>query len=102
MSNKRVRAGQHFYFVPVMLDIIHPPHDVQVGDFVQVVNLPGCPKANTMGHAHVNITMRANGVATPNTFGGLVCTNSLVTREEYMEYLRSKITGYIDAHEARA
>lgn len=102
MANKRVRAGQHFYFVPVMLDTIHPPHNVQVGDYVQVVNLPGCPKANTMGHCHVNITMQANGVATPGRFGGLVCTNSLVTREEYMAYLTSKITNYIDNHEVEA
>ena len=102
MANKKVRAGQTFYFVPVMIDAIHKPHNVEPGDFVQVVNLPGCPRANTMGHAHVNVLMRANGVATPGTFGGLVCTNSLVTREEYMEYLRSKITKYIDAHEAHA
>ena len=49
MANKRVRAGQTFYFVPVMIDSIHPPYNVEVGDFVQVVNLPGCPKTNTMG-----------------------------------------------------
>lgn len=91
MANKRVRAGQQFYYVPVFIDRVSPPYDVHVGDFVEVVNLPGCPKANTMGHCHVNVVMRANGVATPGTFGGLVCTNSLVTREEYMEYLRSTI-----------
>lgn len=55
-----------------------------------------------MGHCHVNITMKANGVCTPGEFGGLVCTNSLVTREEYMEYLRSKITNYIDNHKVEA
>jgi hypothetical protein len=91
MANKKVRVGQRFYFVPVMLDACNPPYNVEVGDFVQVVNLPGCPKANTMGHAHVNVLMRANGVATPGTFGGLVCTNSLVSREEYVTYLRTKI-----------
>jgi len=37
---------------------------------VQVVNLRGCPKANTMGHCHVN---DADG-----RFAGLVCTSSLV------------------------
>jgi hypothetical protein len=102
VANKKVRAGQTFYFVPVMIDAIHKPHNVEPGDFVQVVNLPGCPRANTMGHAHVNVLMRANGVATPGTFGGLVCTNSLVTREEYMAYLTSKIETYITAHEAGA
>ena len=102
MANKKVRAGQTFYFVPVMIDATHPPYNVEPGDFVKVVNLPGCPKANTMGHAHVNVIMKANGVATPGTFGGLVCTNSLVTREEYMAYLTSKIETYITAHEAGA
>lgn len=101
MANKRVRAGQHFYYVPVMLDALFPPHNVEVGDFVTVVNLPGCPKANTMGHCHVNLTMKANGVCTPGEFGGLVCTNSLVTREEYMEYLRSKICTSKDSASVR-
>ena len=96
MANKKVRAGQTFYFVPVMIDAIHKPHNVEPGDFVQVVNLPGCPRANTMGHAHVNVLMRANGVATPGTFGGLVCTNSLVTREEYMAYLTTRAKSLSD------
>jgi len=52
-----------------MIDRLHPLYNVRDGDVVCVVNLRGCPKANTMGHAHV---MHLDG-----TFGGLVCTNSL-------------------------
>lgn len=90
MATKRVRAGQMFYFVPVLLDRVNPPHNVQEGDKVKVVNLPGCPKANTMGHCHVDVIMRANGVCVLDTFGGLVCTNSLLTFDEYTEHLRAK------------
>jgi len=65
----RVRAGSLYRYNPVAIDRLNPPYDVNDGDIVRVVNLPGCPKANTMGHAHVQ---QLDG-----TFGGLVCTNSL-------------------------
>ena len=42
---------------------------VRAGDIFCVVNLSGCPKANTVGHARLE---HLNG-----TFGGLVCTKSL-------------------------
>jgi hypothetical protein len=72
-----------------MTDQLHPPIAVglgrlRFGDVVRVVNLPGCPKANTMGHAHFDV----NG----GEFGGLCCTNSLLTKAEYIEYLRIRIT----------
>ena len=69
MATRRVRAGARYIYDPVMLDVVHPPYNLEPGDVVTVVNLHGCPKANTMGHCHVN---KADG-----TFGGLVCTNSL-------------------------
>lgn len=74
MSN-RVRAGAIYNYDPVLIDKIDPPYGVQVGILesghsVRVVNLPGCPKANTMGHCHIET------VATGD-FLGLVCTNSL-------------------------
>jgi hypothetical protein len=90
MANRRVRAGQEFYFVPVFLDKVNPPYNVREGDLVKVVNLPGCPKANTMGHCHVHIVAAVDG-REASTFGGLVCTNSLVTLEEYREYLKAQI-----------
>lgn len=68
MENRKVRVGSTYIFYPVLLDRLHPPYNLVPGDIVQVVNLPGCPKANTMGHAHV---------AVAGKFGGLVCTNSL-------------------------
>jgi hypothetical protein len=69
MKHRRVRVGSKYRFEPVMLDSLHPPHNVRPGDLVRVVNLHGCPKANTMGHCHVE---HLDGA-----FGGLVCTNSL-------------------------
>jgi hypothetical protein len=64
----RVRAGRLYRYNPVTIDRLNPLYDVNDGDIVRVVNLPGCPEANTMGHAHLD-----------GTFGGLVCTNSLRT-----------------------
>lgn len=66
----KVRAGSKYYFYPVGLDSWSPANQgLTPGEQVTVVNLPGCPRANTMGHCHVN---KADG-----TFGGLVLTNSL-------------------------
>ena len=95
MANKRVVVNRSYYYVPVLLDRIHPPIAVGMGrlaegDVVRVVNLPGCPKANTMGHAHFDV----NG----GEFGGLCCTNSLLSKAEYVEYLKLKIA----AHEQEA
>jgi hypothetical protein len=64
-----VRPGSLYRYNPVAIDRFDRPHNVNDGDIVRVINLPGCPKANTMGHAHVQ---HLNG-----TFAGLVCTNSL-------------------------
>jgi hypothetical protein len=91
MANKRVRVNATYYYVPVMLDKLHPPIAVgmgrlTVGDKVRVVNLPGCPRANTMGHCHFT---SADG-----EFGGLCCTNSLLTRDEYADYLKRTIAEY--------
>lgn len=69
MAIRKVRAGSLYRFEPVMIDKLHPPYNVQPGDVVRVVNLPGCPRANTMGHCHVE---QIGG-----EFGGLVCCNSL-------------------------
>ena len=71
LGRNRVRVNCLYRYEPVMLDKLHPPYNVRPGDVVRVVNLPGCPRANTMGHCHVQ---HRNG-----DFGGLVCTNSLVS-----------------------
>ena len=58
--------------------------NIEANDIVRVVNLPSCPKANTMGHAHVE---HLGG-----EFAGLVCTNSLVplTAEEKSYVVRAR------------
>ncbi|MGD0768111.1 MAG: hypothetical protein ABSB42_07950 [Tepidisphaeraceae bacterium] len=71
----RVRVNSIYTYRPVVLDQINPPHGVQAGllkpgDQVRVVNLPGCPKAGTMGHCHIQ---SVDG----KEFLGLVVCNSL-------------------------
>ena len=89
MSYNRVRAGSLYRYEPVPLDRFHPPYNIEANDIVRVVNLPSCPKANTMGHAHVE---HLGG-----EFAGLVCTNSLVplTAEEksYVVRLQTALSG---------
>lgn len=65
----RVTAGKAYKYIPVGLDRWDTRTALKEDDVVKVVNLPGCPKANTMGHCHVE----KDGV-----FAGLVLTNSLV------------------------
>ena len=66
----RVRVGARYRFQPVWFDQANPPaaQDVPEGAEVQVVNLPGCPKANTMGMCHISYQGR---------FAGHVMTASL-------------------------
>jgi hypothetical protein len=77
MANK-VQAGRTYVYRPVGMDLwdsrvyngaVHP------GDYCRVVNLHGCPRANTMGHCHIN-TM-------DDKFAGLVLTNSLVLASKW-------------------
>jgi len=49
----KVRAGQTYLFVANLLDRCDGRTDLTEGEEVRVVNLPGYPRANTMGHAHV-------------------------------------------------
>ena len=76
MTYRKVRVGAKYRYEPVMLDVCSPPIAVglgklKAGDVVRVVNLQGCPKANTMGHCHFELLGEYSG------FGGLCCTNSL-------------------------
>lgn len=82
MTN-RVRANATYIYSPNMLDKIDGRTDLREGEEVRVVNLPGCPKANTMGHAHVQ---RLDG-----SWGGLVHTNSLHTKKDYIAFLKEEI-----------
>ena len=71
----RVRANTEYIYYPNFLDRVRPAQyrTLIPGDVVTVVNLPGCPRANTMSHAHVQI----NG-----EFAGLVHTNSLHSKAD--------------------
>jgi hypothetical protein len=63
---KRVRVGRLYRYKPVLLDRAHPPYNVREGDIVRVVNLPGWPKAGTMGHCHVehlNVILQGSSAA---------------------------------------
>ena len=71
MATKRVRVGQKFIYRPNLFDILKGPEDLKAGDRVQVVNLHGCPPANTMGMCYVK------RVDVDEKFVGMVCTNSL-------------------------
>ena len=71
MATKRVRVGQQFIYRPNLFDFLKGPVDLQAGDRVQVVNLHGCPPANTMGMCYVK------RVGVDEKFVGMVCTNSL-------------------------
>lgn len=64
----KVRANTTYIFYPNALDRCDARTSLMAGDIVKVVNLPGCPKANTMGHAHVTLEGR---------FVGMVSTGSL-------------------------
>ena len=68
MANRRVRVNKEYRFEPVPFDVLNPPFGAAPGDVVRVVNLPGCPRANTMGMCHVE---------KDGKFAGMVCTNSL-------------------------
>lgn len=87
--NNKVRAGSHYIYSPNMLDQIDGRTALKMGEEVIVVNLPGCPKAGTMGHCHVN---HLDG-----TFAGLVHVNSLHTKAEYISWLKARIAQQVEA-----
>ena len=71
---KRVKVGQTYTYGPVPLDRFNPPagvlnHTLETGQTVRVIDLKGCPPANTMGHCYIE---SLDGI-----FLGMVCTNSL-------------------------
>lgn len=74
---RKVRVGSTYVYNPVLFDVWNPPvGGLKKGDKVQVVNLHGCPKANTMGMCYVN---------KDGKFGGMVMTNSLVPIKEWKD-----------------
>lgn len=64
----RVRVNSEYYYNPVGMDLWDGRTTLKKGDKVKVVNLRGCPPANTMGHCYVTLDGK---------FAGLVLCNSL-------------------------
>ena len=69
----KVRVGKKYIYNPCIWDIVDPPKqdpdcDRKKGDIVKVVNLRGCPPANTMGHCYIE---------KDGKFAGLVSVHSL-------------------------
>lgn len=66
---KKVQTGKLYRYEPVGLDLFDSrAPEIQRGDIVEVVKLPGCPPPNTLGHCHI---------LKHGKFAGLVLTNSL-------------------------
>lgn len=65
----KVRANSLYTYSANGYDLWDPKSTATEGQTVRVVNLPGCPPANTMGCCHVQDL--------GGTFLGLVCTSSL-------------------------
>ena len=80
----KVRVGQVLYYVPTLLDKIDAHTNLEEGAQVKVINVHGCPPANTMGHCYVGDTLHGK-------FIGMVCTNSLHTKAEYIQYMKAQI-----------
>lgn len=66
---KKVKAGCWYEYQPAMWDVVMPKTALQPGQVVQVIDLPGYPRANTIGHCYVQYR--------DGCFGGLVCVASL-------------------------
>ncbi len=69
MTTKYAIVGRLYVYRPSLLDIFDSKCDAKPGDIVRVVNLAGCPRANSMGHCYVEDES--------GKFLGLVMTNSL-------------------------
>jgi hypothetical protein len=80
----KVRVGQVLYYVANGLDRVDARTNLEEGTQVKVINVHGCPPANTMGHCYVGDTITGK-------FIGMVCTNSLHTKADYMDYLKNLI-----------
>lgn len=81
----KVRVNSEYIYHANLLDATDGRTNLKNGEQVRVVNMQGCPPANTMSHCYV---VRSNDV---DTFVGLVHTNSLHTKADYVAYLRERI-----------
>ena len=79
----KVRVNQVLVYHPTAMDRIDGKTGLNSGDVVKVINVRGCPPANTMGHCYV-------GDRTTGKFIGMVSTNSLYTVKDWAEYQAKK------------
>lgn len=84
----KVRVNSKYVYHANFLDRVDTRTDLKDGELVRVVNVYGCPKANVMGHAYV---VRVSEENDPAARVGLVHTNSLHTKADYIEYLKSEM-----------
>jgi hypothetical protein len=70
MATRKVRVNSIYQYDPNLFDVLNPSTDLAKGAIVRVINVSGCPKANTMGMCYV-------GDVATGKFIGMVCTNSL-------------------------
>jgi hypothetical protein len=82
MKNHKVRVGKEYIFDPVMIDVIDGKTGLKKGQIVKVINLPGCPKANTMNHCYVEYK---------GNFVGMVCCNSLKEISEVVKEINNEL-----------
>jgi hypothetical protein len=67
----RVRVGSRYRFERAGWDLFDGRFELANGTVVKVINLPGAPPANAMGHCYI-------GDKDSGEFIGMVSTNSLV------------------------
>jgi len=82
MKNHKVRVGTEYIYEPVLIDLCDGKTGLKKGQIVKVINLPGCPKANTMNHCHVSYKGK---------FVGMVCCNSLRTIKEVTKEINDEL-----------
>jgi hypothetical protein len=70
----RVRVNSIYRFNPGFMD---RNSGIETGALVRVINLHGCPPANTMGQCYIVSASNASGDNTPFV---MVCTSSLEAR----------------------
>ena len=83
----KVKVNSVYIYHANLLDRCDGRTGLLDGTLVTVANRHGCPPANTMGHCYVD-----DGRGR----GGLVSTNSLHTKADYIRYLRERIGTHSD------
>lgn len=73
MATHKVRVNAHYIFYPNFLDRFDGRTGLVPGSVVKVINLHGCPPANTMGHCYVEFEGK---------FVGMVHCNSLYSQKD--------------------